>query len=101
MAATFRGDYEAVASGATASVLGGNGSSGDYLHMVVVIPETTSPGAVSILDNASSTTIFTGGASSVSNLVPFIIPVMAVSKNGPWKVTTGTNVHVLAVGNFT
>jgi hypothetical protein len=92
--------YETVAAAQTAQVLGGTGATGDYLAGVLVVPATTSPGNVIILDNAVSITIFTGGASSVSNLVPFMIPVGAVSVSGAWKVTTGSNVSVVAIGNF-
>lgn len=94
-------DYETVAASQTAQVLGGSGAVGDYLAGVLVVPATTSPGAVTILDNATSITIFTGGASSVSNLVPFMIPLGMKSVNGPWKVTTGANVSAVGIGAFT
>lgn len=93
--------YATVAASQTAQVLGATGATGDYLAGVLVIPATTSPGAVSILDNATSITVFTGGATSVSNLVPFMVPVGAASKNGAWKVTTGANVSCIAIGKFT
>jgi len=92
--------YETVAAGQTAQVLGGSGATGDTLIGLLVVPATTSPGNVIILDNATSITVFTGGASSVSNLVPFWIAIGAQSVSGAWKVTTGSNVSVVAVGNF-
>jgi hypothetical protein len=94
-------EYETVAASQTAQVLGPTGGYGDYLSHIIVTPATTSPGAVTILDGATSYTIFAGGASSVSNLVPFMIPIGAKSVSGAWKITTGTNVSVFAVGNFT
>jgi len=94
-------EYETVAASQTAQVLGGAGAIGDYLSGLLVTPATTSPGQVLILDNATSITVFTGGASSVSNLVPFFIPIGAKSVSGAWKVTTGANVSVIGVGNFT
>lgn len=94
-------DYETVAASQTAQVLGATGATGDYLAGVLVIPATTSPGAVTLLDNATSITIFTGGASSVSNLVPFMIPIGAASASGAWKLTTGTNVSCIGIGKFT
>ena len=97
----FCGTYETVAASQTAQVLGASGAAGDYIGGVLVIPATTSPGAVTLLDNATSITIFTGGATSVSNLVPFMIPLGAVSVSGAWKLTTGANVSCIAVGNFT
>lgn len=95
------GEYETVAASQTAQTLGATGGTGDYLSGLLVIPATTSPGNVLILDNATSITVFAGGASSVSNLVPFFIPIGAISVSGAWKVTTGANVSVIATGNFT
>ena len=94
---------ESVAASQTAQTLGPTGAVGDCLYGVLVIPATTSPGAVAILDGATSTTIFTGGASSVSNLVPFFIPfpLGIRSSSGAWSVTTGANVSVIACGRFT
>ena len=94
-------EYETVAASQTAQVLGATGATGDYLSGLLVTPATTSPGNVLILDNATSITVFTGGASSVSNLVPFFITIGAKSVSGAWKVTTGANVSVIGVGNFT
>lgn len=95
------GYYVTVAASATATVLqSSTGATGDYVSGVLVIPATTSPGNVLLLDNATSITIFTGGATSVSNLVPFFIPLGAISRSGAWKLTTGTNVSCVAVGKF-
>ena len=94
-------EYETVAASQTAQVLGATGATGEYLSGLLVTPATTSPGNVLLLDNATSITVFTGGASSVSNLVPFFIPIGAKSVSGAWKVTTGANVSVIGVGNFT
>jgi hypothetical protein len=100
-AATFGVEYETVAASATAQVLGATGATGDLIKGVLIIPATTSPGSVTLLDNATSITIFTGGASSVSNLVPFMVPLGIKSVSGAWKITTSTNVSCIAVGNFT
>lgn len=95
------GYYVTVAASSTATVLqSSTGVTGDYVSGVLVIPATTSPGNVLLLDNATSITIFTGGASSVTNLVPFFIPLGAVSRSGAWKLTTGTNVSCIAIGKF-
>jgi hypothetical protein len=96
------GDYETVAASQTAQALGAAGAAGDYLAGLLVVPATTSPGAVSIKDGSGSDVIvFTGGSSSVSNLVPFFVPLGIISGGGAWKVTTGSNVSVIGVGNFT
>lgn len=96
------GEYETVAASASDQALGATGAAGDYLSGLLIVPATTSPGAVSIKDGSgSSITVFTGGASSVSNLVPFFVPLGIKSTGGAWKVTTGSNVSAIGVGNFT
>lgn len=94
-------DYETVAASQTAQVIGATGAAGDYISHIIIVPATTSPGQVLLLDNATSITIFTGGASSVSNLIPFVVALDMVSTSGAWKITTGADVSVIAVGDFT
>lgn len=95
--------YNTVAASATAQALtgGGGGALGDYLSHCNIIPATTSPGNVILLDNATSITLFAGGASSVTSLIPFPVPIGALSVSGAWKITTGANVSVVCVGKFT
>src|SRR6185437_11991026 len=76
--------YNTVAASQTAQVMsaingGATGATGDYLSHCVVIPTSTSPGVVTILDNTTAIYSFPGGSSSLSNLVPFAIPVGAKS----------------------
>ena len=94
-------DYETVAASQTAQVIGGTGAVGDYIAGILVIPATTSPGNVLLLDNATSITVFTGGATSVADLKPFFIQLGMKSVSGAWKITTGANVSAIAVGSFT
>jgi len=94
-------DYETVAASQTDQMLGATGAAGDYLAGLLVVPASTSPGAVSIEDGSTNITVFAGGASSVSNLVPFFIPLGIASVSGGWEVTTGASVSVIAVGEFT
>lgn len=94
--------YETVAASQTDQAMGATGATGDILAYVLIVPGTTSPGAVSIKDGSGSAiTIFTGGASSVSSLVPFAVPVGAKSTGGAWKITTGANVTAIGFGQFT
>lgn len=95
------GEYETVAASQTAQVLGPTGAAGDYISGILAIPATTSPGSIALLDGATSITVFTGGATSVSNLVPFFIPLGMISVSGAWKLTTGANVSCIGSGNFT
>jgi hypothetical protein len=98
--------YQTVAASQTNAALSAGGASsagkpGDYLAGVLVVPATTSPAAITIKDGSGSAiTIFAGGADSVSNLVPFPVPIGARSKTGGWSITTGANLSVVAIGNF-
>jgi stage V sporulation protein SpoVS len=95
-------EYETVAASQTNQTIGATGASGDYLAGVLVIPATTSPGNIQIKDGSNTAiTVFTGGASSVSNLVPFFIPLGIRSAVGAWQITTGANVSAIGVGDFT
>lgn len=94
-------EYETVAASQTAQVLGATGAAGDYIAGVLVVPATTSPGNVLLLDDATSITIFTGGATSVADLTPFYIPLGLKSVSGAWKLTTGANVSCIGIGEFT
>lgn len=93
--------YETVAASQTDQMCGATGAAGDFLAGLLVVPATTSPGEVSVENGATNIVVFTGGASSVSNLVPFYIPIGANSVSGGWEITTGANVSVIAFGNFT
>lgn len=92
------GDYETVAASQTAQVLGGTGAIGDFLERLVITVGTAATAAVSILDGATSIAIMPnspGGGVGV-----YVVAIGAVSKNGPWKVTTGAGSTVVAVGAF-
>jgi hypothetical protein len=95
------GEYETVAASQTNQVLGPTGGAGDFLSHVVVSPTTVSPQAFTIYDNATALVSFAGGASSLSNLVPFTIYIGATSSSGAFKVTTGTGLSLTAFGDFT
>jgi hypothetical protein len=96
------GNYQVVAASSTDQMLGATGAAGDYLQGLLLVPTSTSPGAVSIKDGGGSAiTVFAGGATSVSNLVPFYVPLGIISSSGGWKVTTGLNVSCIGSGNFT
>jgi hypothetical protein len=91
--------YETVAAGQTAQVLGGAGAAGDVLVRLIVIPATTSPGLVTILDGATSIPVWVGGTVG-ADLKPFVVELNVTAATA-WKVTTGSNVSVIAVGTFT
>jgi hypothetical protein len=94
--------YNTVAASVTAQALtgGSGGATGDYLSHCVITPGSTSPGTVVILDNATAIYTFAGGASSVSTLISWAVPVGAVSVSGAWKITTGAGVTAFCSGKF-
>lgn len=97
--------YETVAASQTAQVLGTNGHRFDVIKRLIIVPATTSPGAVSIGDGDNADiTVFAGGASSVADLTPIVIEcdLRATDAGSPlgWDITTGANVSVIAVGYF-
>ena len=93
--------YETVAASQTAQALGATGRAGDLLHGLLIVPANTSPGAVAIKDGADAAiTVFTGGATSVDDLTPMVVDIDAKSASGAWKITTGANISVIAVGDF-
>lgn len=100
--AAFGADYETVAASAVDQALGATGAAGDLLAGLIIVPATTSPGAVSIKDGGGAAiTVFTGGTTSVADLKPFFVPIGAKSAAGAWSVTTGLNVSAIATGKFT
>jgi hypothetical protein len=94
-------DFETVAASQTAQVLGGTGANGDYLARLIIIPASVSPGAVALLDGTTSINILPGGTNSLTELKPITVEIQTLSATGPWKVTTGTNVSVIGIGDFT
>ncbi len=89
--------YETVAASQTAQVLGGAGAVGDYLHRLVVTVTATGTSTLSLLDG--STTVLTMAANTPVGV--YSLEINAASASGPWKVTTGAGVTVMAVGFFT
>lgn len=94
-------EYETVAASQTAQALGATGATGDIISHVTIIPATLNPGAVTLLDNAISIPLFVGGTASVVTLHPFNVILRMRSVSGAWKITTGADVSVIAVGDFT
>lgn len=90
--------YETVAASQTAQVLGLVGNKGDLLERIIIIPATTSPGLVTIIDGSTSIPIMVAGTTTIA---PIVVELNMYSVSGAWSVTTGTNVSVIAVGKFT
>lgn len=95
----YRTDYELVAASQSTQVLGPVGGAGDVLEKVIIVPETTGAGTVAIKDG-SGTAINIFVAGTLSDLHTIVVPIGARSTSGAWQITTGANVHVIAVGKF-
>lgn len=78
------------------------GAAGDFLEAVIIIPETNAAGIVSLGDGGGTAVhIFEGGSvTPLPTLAPIRIDFGIFSKAGAWKITTGANVHVRAIGKF-
>ena len=94
----LRTKYETVAASQTGQALGATGAVGDILERIIIIPETTGAGTIALLDGTVSTNIFVTG--TLADLSPIVIEFGCPSVNGKWSLTTGANVHCIAVGQF-
>ena len=94
----YRFQYETVAGGQTAQVLGGTGAKGDYLHRLIISIVTVATSGVTIIDGATSIVLLTGAATNVPGV--YSLEVDMVSASGAWSVTTGAGATVVAVGIF-
>lgn len=91
--------YETIAASQTAQVLGAAGAAGDFLDTLTLVVSTAATAAVSILDGSTSIAVFPN--SPGGGIGTYVLPVKLRSKGGPWKVTTGAGVAVIASGTFT
>lgn len=94
----YRFQYETVAGGQTAQVLGGTGAKGDYLHRLIISIVTAATSGVTIIDGVTSIVLLTGAATNVPGV--YSLEVDMVSASGAWSVTTGAGATVVAVGIF-
>jgi hypothetical protein len=94
----YRYPYETVAASQTAQVLGTAGAAGDYLHRLIISSVTELTSSVTIIDGATSIVILTGSATVTPGI--YSVEMNMISQNGPWKITTGAGVTVVAVGLF-
>lgn len=91
--------YETVAASQTDQVLGASGAAGDYLSHIVIQPATTGAGTCTVKDD--TTVIYTFTTGTLADLSPKTVPFGIFSVNGAFKVTTGANVAIIGIGNFT
>jgi hypothetical protein len=98
-----KNDYETIAASQSDQILGPVGHKGDILERLIIVPATTGAGTVSIKDgNGSAINVFVTG--TLADLSPLVIELGAIctaATTPGWKVTTGANVSVIAIGRFT
>lgn len=91
--------YQPVAASQIAALLGAVGAIGDTLDQLWLMPATTAPGTVIVLDGALPVWTWPAGI-TVTSLAPIFIPLNLRSVAGGWNITTGADVAVLASGAF-
>ncbi len=99
------GQYETVAASQTDQILGNHTAAtdgsgvGSFLKGLLIVPATTGAGTVSIKDGGGSAiNVFVSG--TLPSTASFFVPILAQSAAGPWSVTTGANVSVVATGQW-
>lgn len=91
-------EYETVAAGATAQVLGATGGVGDILGRLNVCVTTSGTATVTVTDGGLTGVVVVPAGAPVG---AFTLTFGARSVNGAWKITTGAGVSVWATGVFT
>lgn len=96
-------EYETVAAGQTAQVLGGSALTtnvGDYLEGLICVVSTAASSSVAIKDGGDSAiTVLPDNVGS--GVGTYYVPLGLTSRTGSWQITTGAGVAVIALGSFT
>lgn len=88
--------------GSPAGVGAAGGAAGDYLETVNVNVTDITQSLVNIKDGSGTAiTIHPAAISAGKGIGAFPLWLGITSKTGPWKITTGSGVTVLACGTFT
>lgn len=90
--------YETVAASQTDQVLGQVGKKGDRLDRLIVTVDTVGAGGEASIKDGSGSAIPVAPASGAIGV--YYLELGVTSTDGPWKVTTGANVTIIAIGEF-
>lgn len=92
--------YQTVAASQTDAALGATGGLvGDWMDELIIVVATAATAAVSVKDGAGSAiSVFPN--SPGGGIGTYLVSGLGASKAGPWKVTTGAGVSVIARGRF-
>lgn len=92
--------YEPVAAGVTAQVMGASGAAGDYIAGLLCVVSTALTSEVKLKDGSGSDMIVLPNQVG-AGIGSYFVPLGLTSTGGAWKVTTGAGVSVIATGRFT
>lgn len=92
-------DYETVAASQTDQTLGATGATGDFLGRLICVVTTAATAQVQIKDGSGSA-ITVLPNSPGAGVGTYTIDLGIKSVSGPWRVTTGAGVSVIACGSF-
>lgn len=95
-------EYEVIGASVTDEIAGSTGAVGDILEALLVVPTSTTVGAISIEDGTTNIQVYAGGTIG-ADLKPFAIPLFGIRSNAAtgWEITTGAGCSVIAFGKFT
>lgn len=92
--------YQKLAANGAAVALGANGGGiGDSIDYLWLLPTTTGPGTVVLLDGVIAVWTWPAGL-TLTDTRPIYIPLNIRAVSGPLHVTTGANIAALATGQF-
>ena len=92
--------YHTVAVSQTAQVIAGvgqNGAKGDVIRQIIASVDTAGAGSAATITDGSTVIPVVPGSSFVGI---HAFDCELVAKTGPWKATTGANVTLIIVGDF-
>lgn len=89
--------------GNATTVLGGNGTTGDVLRSLLLLPAIVNPGNVTIKDGTTAIQVYTA-LGNITTGVPITVSFGTngiPSATGAWSVVAPVSVTVIAAGKFT
>lgn len=89
-------EYETVAASQTNQVLGGTGAKGDFISRAIITVVTAATSTVTLTDGTTGIVIMAANTA----IGCYSIELGMRAATGPWKITTGAGVTVIAVGQF-
>jgi len=95
----YERSYEIIAANQTDVPLGTVGAKNDFVEGLLAVVTTPATSQVQIRDGGGARfTVFPN--SPGGGVGTYTIPLGLTSKDGPWSITTGAGVSVIAIGVF-